>query len=92
MRKFVMVLATALGAASQLHAQRAGTFEVGVFPTVAYFDRTLPRSAPQVLTVTGFARCLTAESLADTTRGGCVINRELLASLDWNAVREWLDR
>ena len=41
MRKLVLVLAASLGAASQLQAQRAGTFEVGVFPTVAYFDRTL---------------------------------------------------
>jgi outer membrane protein OmpA-like peptidoglycan-associated protein len=41
MRKTAVVLAAALGAATQLHAQRAGTFEVGVFPTVAYFDRTL---------------------------------------------------
>ena len=41
MRKLGLVLAAALGAATQLQAQRAGTFEVGVFPTVAYFDRTL---------------------------------------------------
>jgi outer membrane protein OmpA-like peptidoglycan-associated protein len=40
MRKLALVLA-ALGAASQLHAQRAGAFEVGVFPTIAYFDQTL---------------------------------------------------
>jgi OOP family OmpA-OmpF porin len=41
MRKLALVLAAALGAASQLHAQRAGTIEVGVFPTIAYPDRTL---------------------------------------------------
>jgi outer membrane protein OmpA-like peptidoglycan-associated protein len=41
MRKLALVLTAALGAASQLHAQRAGTIEVGVFPTIAYFDRTL---------------------------------------------------
>ena len=41
MRKLALVVTAVLGTASQLHAQRAGTFEVGVFPTVAYFDRTL---------------------------------------------------
>ena len=42
MRKFAMVLtAAAAVAASEAQAQRAGTFEVGVFPTIAYFDRTL---------------------------------------------------
>ena len=41
MRKVALVFAAALGAASQLQAQRAGTFEVGLFPTIAYFDRSL---------------------------------------------------
>jgi len=41
MRKLALVLAAALGAANQLHAQRAGTIEVGVFPTIAYLDKTL---------------------------------------------------
>lgn len=41
MRKLALVLAATLGVASQVHAQRAGTIEVGVFPTIAYFDRTL---------------------------------------------------
>jgi outer membrane protein OmpA-like peptidoglycan-associated protein len=41
MRKLALVLAAALGAATQLHAQRAGTIEVGVFPTIAYPDKTL---------------------------------------------------
>src|SRR5919108_6290405 len=41
MRKLALVFAAALSAASHLHAQRAGTFEVGVFPTIAYLDKTL---------------------------------------------------
>jgi outer membrane protein OmpA-like peptidoglycan-associated protein len=41
MRSLALVLTAALGAASHLQAQTAGTFEVGVFPTIAYFDRTL---------------------------------------------------
>jgi hypothetical protein len=57
-----------------------------------YFDPKLPRSAPQVVMIAAFTRCLTRESMAATTRGGCVINRALVDSLDWNAVRAWLDR
>ncbi len=41
MRKSALVLIAALAAVSQAQAQTAGTFEVGVFPTIAYFDRTL---------------------------------------------------
>lgn len=56
-----------------------------------YFDRMLPRAAPQVVMITGFARCLRPESVANTTlRGGCAINRALLESMDWTAVKAWL--
>jgi hypothetical protein len=41
MRRFGLVLVTALAAASDLQAQRAGTIEVGLFPTIAYFDRSV---------------------------------------------------
>ena len=41
MRKLAVVLAAVLGGTSQLHAQQRGTFEIGGFPTIAYFDRTL---------------------------------------------------
>lgn len=60
----------------------------------AFFDSTRPRSAPQILAISHFARCVTKEALAapETTRGGCVINRQLLQSLDWDAVRAWLNR
>jgi hypothetical protein len=27
-----------------------------------------------------------------TTRGGCVVNRALVETMDWDAVRAWLDR
>ncbi len=55
-----------------------------------YFDATLPRTAPQVLMVSAFMRCLTRESMADTTRGGCVVNRQLVESIDWQAVKNWI--
>jgi outer membrane protein OmpA-like peptidoglycan-associated protein len=41
MRKLAVVLAAVLGGTSQLYAQERGTFEIGGFPTIAYFDRTL---------------------------------------------------
>lgn len=60
----------------------------------AFFDATRPRTAPQVLMVTMFARCVTKESLArgEETRGGCAINRKLMETLDWEAVKEWMKR
>lgn len=54
------------------------------------FDRTLPRAMPQVLVIDAYARCLTPESLKDTRPGGCVTNRRLMESIDWDAVRAWL--
>ena len=41
MRRSGVALAVALVAASELQAQRAGTLEVGLFPTIAYFDKEL---------------------------------------------------
>jgi hypothetical protein len=64
-----------------------------VRPNAGYFDAKLPRSAPQVVMVSMFTRCLGPESLKATTpRGGCVVNRALVESMDWDAVRAWLDR
>jgi hypothetical protein len=63
-----------------------------VKPNWGYFDSMLPRSAPQVLMLIDFERCLSRESLAGTTRGGCVVNRELVNTLDWDSVRAWLAR
>jgi hypothetical protein len=64
-----------------------------VRPNPDYFDATLARTAPQVVMVSMLTRCLQPESLKVTTpRGGCVINRALVESMDWDAVRAWLDR
>ena len=41
MRRVALALIVALAAASEIQAQRAGTFEVGLFPTIGYFDRSL---------------------------------------------------
>jgi len=63
-----------------------------VRPNADFFDAKLPRSSPQVVVISMFTRCLRPESLKATTpRGGCVVNRALIESMDWNAVRAWLD-
>src|SRR6476661_3379131 len=41
MRRRVLSLLATLAAVSQAAAQQAGTFEVGLFPQVSYFDKTL---------------------------------------------------
>jgi hypothetical protein len=60
----------------------------------AFFDPARPRAAPQILMLAQYGRCLTKESVArgDGTRGGCAINRQLVNSIDWDAVRAWMDR
>jgi hypothetical protein len=75
------------------HAGAPASCRALVRPNADYFDAKLPRSSPQVLMVAAFARCLQPQSVAGTTsRGGCVINRALVDSMDWDAVRFWLDR
>jgi hypothetical protein len=64
-----------------------------VQPNPDYFDTKLPRSSPQVVMLSMFTRCVQPESSGLTApRGGCVINRALVESMDWDAVRAWLDR
>jgi hypothetical protein len=63
-----------------------------VTPNWDYFDAKLPRSAPQVLMLGLFTRCVSTESLKATHPSGCVVNRKLVETLDWDAVRAWLDR
>ena len=63
-----------------------------VRPNAGYFDATLARSTPQVLMLSSFTRCLRRESATATSRGGCVVNRALVDSMDWDAVRAWMNR
>jgi len=63
-----------------------------VVPNRAYFDTTLPRTAPQLLVLNLYERCLTPQSIAYKKPGGCVTNRKVIETLDWNAVRAWLNR
>ena len=75
------------------HAGAPASCRPLVRPNPEYFDAKLPRSAPQVLMIAMFTRCLRPEAARATTpRGGCVINRALVDSMDWDVVRTWLDR
>jgi hypothetical protein len=42
--------------------------------------------------IAAFTRCLERNAAATSTRGGCAINRALVDTMDWDAVRAWLDR
>jgi hypothetical protein len=68
-----------------------GTCRPLVKPNPDYFDPKLPRSAPQVVMLSLFTRCLGPGSTKDSTPAGCTINRRLVDTMDWDAVRAWLD-
>jgi len=76
--------------------RRASAGEAGcrrlVMPNAGYFDPKLPRSSPQVVMLWGFIRCLEPEAVARQDAGGCRTNRELVETLEWEAVTAWLDR
>ena len=66
-----------------------------VRPNYAYFDRALPRSAPQVVIITGTSRCFdTADKYNrdanSTSPAGCRANRALVETMDKSAIRAWL--
>lgn len=76
----------------RLLAGAPSTCRALVRPNADYFDAKLPRSAPQIVMLSQYTRCLTSASLTAKSRGGCVVNRALVDSMDWDAVRAWLDR
>ena len=66
-----------------------------VRPNYAYFNKALPRSAPQVVIITGITRCFdTADKnnrdANSTSPAGCRANRALVETLDKGAIRAWL--
>lgn len=64
-----------------------------VRPNYAFFDRSLPRSAPQVLIIQNAKRChedLRDTKVLTTLAGNCAANRALLESWDRQAVLDWL--
>jgi hypothetical protein len=66
-----------------------------VRPNYRYFNPALPRSAPQVLSITPVSRCFdTADkynlSANSTLPAGCPANRKLIETMDKDAIRAWL--
>jgi hypothetical protein len=66
-----------------------------VRPNYAYFDKSLPRSAPQVLIITPITRCWdTADRYNQEANSplpsGCRANRRLVETVDKDALRAWV--
>lgn len=66
-----------------------------VRPNYAYFNKALPRSAPQVLIIAGIGRCFdTADKFNrdanSSSPSGCAANRALIDTIDKSALRAWL--
>lgn len=62
-----------------------------VQPNIAFFDRSLPRSAPQVIVIPQVARCLDDQPEETSTPAGCSANRQLLSTVDKQALLDWLE-
>ena len=66
-----------------------------VRPNYGYFNAALPRSAPQVVIITGLKRCFdTADKYNieanSPSPSGCRANRALIETMDKDAIRAWL--
>jgi hypothetical protein len=104
---WISALSPAEQAAPSCFAEGAGTLRTRfraapapgchplVRPNYAYFDPSLPRSAPQVVLITGFTRCF--DTADPDNRGanapgphGCRANRALVETMDKDAIRAWL--
>jgi hypothetical protein len=58
-----------------------------------YFDRALPRTAFQVVTVGMIGRCIDDKAAASSKRlTGCPMNLAFLTSIDWERVRALMDK
>jgi hypothetical protein len=66
-----------------------------VKPNYQYFNPALPRSSPQVLSITPVAGCLDTpikynQESDRKSPAGCAANRELVETMDKDAIRAWL--
>jgi hypothetical protein len=63
-----------------------------VRPNWQYFNKALPRSAPQLIVVDELGRCFdkASEPTGQNTAAGCPANRKLLQTMDRQAVLDWL--
>ncbi len=87
--------AEAKGLRAKFHPGLSPSCVAIVRPNYQYFNMALPRSAPQVLSITPVARCFdTANKYnADANGkkpGGCPANRALIETMDKDAIRAWL--
>jgi hypothetical protein len=94
-------------AAAACYAEKGATFRARfltvpspgchplVRPNYGYFNKALPRSAPQVVIITGITRCFdTADKYNrdanSPSPAGCRANRALIETFDKDAMRAWL--
>ena len=66
-----------------------------VRPNYGYFNAALPRSAPQVVIITGIKRCFDTadkynQEANSASPAGCRANRALVETMDKAAIRAWL--
>jgi hypothetical protein len=66
-----------------------------VRPNYSYFNKALPRSAPQVVIITPITRCFDTANKYNgeansTSPAGCRANRALIETMDTAAIRAWL--
>ena len=63
-----------------------------------YYDRTLPRTAPQLMTVSSITRCVTIGSAklvptaVDTSGGGCPVHAKMWEELNWQKLADILTK
>jgi hypothetical protein len=104
---WIAELSPAQLAAPSCYADKATTFRARfgtvasaachplVRPNYGYFNKTLPRSAPQVLIITPITRCFDTANRFNgeansPSPAGCRANRALIETLDKDAIRAWL--
>ena len=66
-----------------------------VRPNYGYFNKAVPRSAPQVVIITGITRCFDSANKYNLeanspSPAGCRANRALIETLDTAALRAWV--
>lgn len=87
-------VANSTGLRSAFRTDSAGCTPI-VRPNYRFFNRALPRTAPQIVIITSIARCFdtTNRSNVDATSSspaGCSANRKLVETIDKDALRAWL--
>ena len=81
---------------------RGGTGSATCLPLVVtnpvYYDRALPRTAAQLITVTSITRCAAfqggtpASTSNRTDAGGCPVHAKMWQELDWQKLADILAR